>query len=214
MPPQSPPIQFATLYSLHDYVRPAELVLENEVCTIGRSTLCDVVVADQKIVSRLHAKIERQGPRYFLVDANSANGTFVNEQRISEPHLLQDDDLIGLGTPYGALRFSDPDPTDRVAGRLHYDAGSMRFFLNLQHLELTPGEFHFLHHLYRHVGDVCTRQSCAEAVWSREYDPGPDDEGLDRIVSNIRGKMRRLDPNTDPFDILKTRRGLGYELVL
>ena len=181
---------------------------------MGRSPMCDIVLTKQKTVSRLHAKIEREGPRYVLRDANSANGTFVNEYRISEPHLLQDEDMIGLGTPQAMLRFSDPDPTDVVMDYLYYNARNMKFFVNQQYLDLTPNEFRLLHHLHQHISDVCTRESCAIAVWSRDYDPGPDDEGLDRLVSNIRRKIRRLDPKVTAVEIIKTRRGLGYELVL
>jgi DNA-binding response OmpR family regulator len=207
-------VQFAVLHSLHKDVQPSEFTLKDDICTIGRSATCDIVLTGQRTVSRLHAQIEREGPRYVLRDANSANGTFVNERRISEPHVLQDEDVIGLGAPQAMLRFSDPDPTDVVAGRLYYHARSMKFFLSQHHLDLTPGEFRLLHHLYQHIGDVCTRQSCAEAIWNREYDPGPDDEGLDRMISNIRHKMRQLDPNLEPAEIIKTRRGLGYELAL
>lgn len=208
-----PPIQFATLYRVQETVRPAEFVLKSDVCTIGRSSMCDIVLVEQKTVSRLHAKIEREGPRYVLSDTNSANGTFVNERRIHEPYLLQDEDVIGLGTAQAMLRFSDPDPTDIVGGRLHYDARSMRFFLDQDHLDLTPYEFRLLHHLYQHITDVCTRESCAEAVWDRAYEPGPDDEGLDRMVGNIRRKLRQLDSELDPAAMLTTRRGLGFELL-
>jgi len=150
-----------------------------------------------------------------LRDANSAHGTFVNERRIYEPHLLQNADAIGLGTPQPLLRFADPDPTDLVeAGRLHYEARTLKFFWNKVHVDLTPNEFRLLHHLYQHLGDVCTRESCAEAIWQRAYDPGPDDEGLDRTISNIRRKIRQLDPAAEPAEIIKTRRGLGYELIL
>lgn len=205
---------FATLHSLHKDIHLIEFILQDDICTLGRSSLCDIALPQQKTVSRLHAKIEREGPRYVLRDANSANGTYVNEQRIFASHLLQDDDVIGLGLPQGLLRFSDPDPTDIVQSLLHYDNRSMTFFLNQHPLDLTANEFHLLYHLYQHGGDICTRKSCSETVWKREYDPGPDDEGLDRLLSNVRRKMRRLADNLDPTDIIKTRRGLGYELKI
>lgn len=206
----------AKVFSLGENTQPAEFVLEADVCTIGRSVTCDIIITRRQTVSRLHAKIEREGPRYVLHDANSANGTFVNGRRINEPHLLGDDDTIGLGTPTPLLRFSDPDPTATftVQGLLHYNEHTMTFFLDQQKIDLTPYEFRLLHHLYQHAGDVCTRESCAEAVWDRNYDPGPDDDNLDRTVSNIRGKLRKLGLTVDPAEIVKTRRGLGYELIL
>ncbi|MCB9078356.1 MAG: FHA domain-containing protein [Anaerolineaceae bacterium] len=209
----SPSVQPAKLFRLHQDVQPAEFILENDVCTIGRSSMCDVVTPLQT-VSRLHAKIELEGPRYVLHDMNSANGTFVSGRRILEPHLLQNDDVIGLGMPTPLLRFHDPDPTAPVQSQLRYDERAMVFFWNQQQIDLTAQEFRLMYHLYRHTGDVCTRKSCSEAIWNRGYDPGFDDDNLDRTISNIRGKLRSLDSSVDPIEIIKTRRGLGYELIL
>ena len=214
MQPLPASFQFAKLMSQQKNVQPVEFVLDTEVCTLGRSPMCDVVVTQQKTVSRLHAKIELEGPRYILYDANSANGTFVNGHRTREPYLLKHEDDIGLGTPTAMLRFNDPDPTAPVQGLLHFDDQAMFFFLNNKKIELTPHQLRFLHHLYQHAGDVCTRESCAEAVWKRDFEPGPDYDNLDRIVSNIRSKLRRLDPTLDPAGLIKTRRGLGFELIL
>jgi pSer/pThr/pTyr-binding forkhead associated (FHA) protein len=126
----SPADQFAKIFSLQENTHPPEFVLEADVCAIGRSVTCDIVIAERQTVSRLHAKIEREGPRYVLRDANSANGTFINGSRIHEPHLLGDDDAIGLGTPTALLRFSDPDPTAPVLGQISYNEHTMTFFLN------------------------------------------------------------------------------------
>lgn len=79
-------------------------LLEADVCMIGRSPLCQVLV-EQPIVSRLHARVERCGPRYLIADAGSANGTFVNGRPLRQPHLLADGDLIGLGRAAPTLRF-------------------------------------------------------------------------------------------------------------
>ncbi|NWG75193.1 MAG: FHA domain-containing protein [Rubrivivax sp.] len=172
-----------------DIVQPAKFFLINEVSTIGRSPQCDIVV-DSKAVSRLHAKIERDGLRYLLSDVHSANGTFVNGRRLREPHVLQDEDQIGLSKPAPLLLFIDADPTEFISGQLRYDEHSLTFSLDKKPLELTPAQFRLLFHLYQHVGDVCTRESCAEALWGRDYDPGLDAEALDRAISNLRQKLR------------------------
>ena len=198
----------ARLLALHDDVQPADSMLEGDVYTLGRSPLCQIVVA-RSIVSRLHAKIEREGPRYQLVDAGSANGTFVNGKRISAPHILSDRDVIGLGAATGALRFLDPDPTVIPVARLRYDERTMQFTLGNTPLELTPAQFRLLHHLYQFAGEVCTRESCAAALWGHDYDPGMDADALDRAFSSLRGQLRRADPDAD---LIETRRGLGYVL--
>jgi DNA-binding response OmpR family regulator len=202
-------IQFARVLALDEDVQPAEHTLDAEVCTIGRSPMCQIVVG-RNVVSRLHAQIERAGPRYVLRDAGSANGTFVNGRRIAEPHVLKDRDVLGFGSPAGALRFADPDPTVVPAGRLRYDEQLMRFFLEQQPADLTPAQFRLLHHLYQHAGQVCTRESCAQAIWGRDYDPGLDADALDRTINSLRAKLRQL----GPADLIETRRGLGYVLNL
>jgi ABC-type multidrug transport system ATPase subunit/pSer/pThr/pTyr-binding forkhead associated (FHA) protein len=65
---------------------------------IGRDADNDVVL-DAPIVSRFHALVERIGQRYRATDLNSANGTFVNNQRIETATWLKPGDTIRIG-PY------------------------------------------------------------------------------------------------------------------
>jgi pSer/pThr/pTyr-binding forkhead associated (FHA) protein len=50
-------------------------------------------------VSRRHAKIHQKGNRFFIEDVGSANGTFLNGQRLTPylPHPLQKGDKVQLG---------------------------------------------------------------------------------------------------------------------
>ena len=192
-------------------MQPVKFTLDQDICTLGRSSICDIVV-DNDAVSRLHAKIERDLVRYILYDSNSANGTFVNGRRLSEPHVLQDQDLIGLSRAEPLLCFEDADPTIQLAsGRLRYDPKLMTFFLNYKKVELTPSEFRLLRFLYQYAGQVCTRERCAEAVWEHEYIPDPDNDPLNRVVSNVRQKLKQIDPNSN---MIETSRGVGYILRL
>jgi hypothetical protein len=192
-------------------ITPEEYLLGDTVCTIGRWPSCTIVVQGP-LISRLHAKIEPQGPRYVLNDAGSVNGTFVNGQRISEPYLLASDDLIALGAPAPPLlRFIDPDPTRHAGGSLRFDERAMVFSLAGQPLDLTPSQFKLLLHLYRHRGEVCSRESCAQAIWGRDYVPGMDAGALDQAFNGLRRALRQADPQAS---LIQTRRGLGYELTL
>lgn len=199
----------ALVVALTDDIMPAELHLTGAEHTVGRASGCDIVVPRQT-VSRLHARFVREGPRYVLRDAGSANGTFVNGQQLVGPHLLADRDTIGLGAAGELLRFVDPDPTVVPASRLRLDERTQIFLLGPTPLELSPGQHKLLLHLYRHLGELCTRESCAHAIWGRDYDPGLDAEALDRAISNLRGVLRRAD---QAADLLQTRRGLGYVLL-
>ncbi|MGD9368063.1 MAG: sigma 54-interacting transcriptional regulator [Desulfobacteraceae bacterium] len=55
---------------------------------IGRSPTNDIVL-DAAGISRIHACIEQQRNRFFLIDDRSTNGTFIGDQRIRR-HLLTD----------------------------------------------------------------------------------------------------------------------------
>ncbi len=50
-------------------------------------------------VSRRHARIHKQKAQYFIEDLGSANGTFLNGQRLTPylPHPLHDNDELQLG---------------------------------------------------------------------------------------------------------------------
>ena len=210
-PPQQDLLGPSRLVAIQgDYIQPMEHILDQEVSTMGRYGACDIVV-NLNTVSRLHAKIERDGPRYFLFDADSANGTFINGELLNEPHLLRDEDQIGLGSPAPLLQFEDADPTFEMSGWLRYHPKERVFYLKKKRMELTPSEFNLLHLLYQHVGELCTRKRCSEAIWSRDFEPEVDDNALNRVVSNLRTKLQEIDPEVE---YIETRRGQGYVLRL
>jgi FHA domain len=71
--------------------------LRKDRTTIGRSRDSDIFL-DDLAVSRLHLVILRddQG-RYVLHDENSANGVYVNGQRVMRDQLLEDGDEVQVG---------------------------------------------------------------------------------------------------------------------
>jgi pSer/pThr/pTyr-binding forkhead associated (FHA) protein len=73
-----------------------ESPLGDATVTIGRGTDCDVVVSDTRI-SRCHAEIRCDGGTFIVADLGSANGTFVNDERVEEPRELQDGDRVRVG---------------------------------------------------------------------------------------------------------------------
>jgi hypothetical protein len=63
---------------------------------IGReSTICEIVLENPK-VSRLHAEVVSIDGKVLLIDRNSSNGTFVNDQKIDR-RFLKDGDIIYFG---------------------------------------------------------------------------------------------------------------------
>lgn len=72
-------------------------LLTNDVTTIGRNT-DSAVFLDDITVSRRHATIERRdGDAFFVMDAGSLNGTYVNGEQVDETKLASGDEVqIGM----------------------------------------------------------------------------------------------------------------------
>jgi pSer/pThr/pTyr-binding forkhead associated (FHA) protein len=92
--------------------------LEDELI-IGRAG--QLAIPDAR-VSRRHARIRcSESGSYTLEDLGSANGTFVNEEKIAEPHRLEDLDVIRIGSfritfrlPELSSTFESPPPAEPV----------------------------------------------------------------------------------------------------
>ena len=61
--------------------------------TIGREVTCDIVLGHIS-VSRIHARIIREGVDLCLVDNNSTNGIFINNSKVSGKRRLREKDVI------------------------------------------------------------------------------------------------------------------------
>ena len=84
--------------------------------TIGREQASGVWLPEAGI-SRQHARIDPEAGGYLIVDLGSANGTFLNGERVLLPTRLADGDLIQLGGAV-ALRYqlTDADGERVLAG--------------------------------------------------------------------------------------------------
>ena len=59
---------------------------------VGREEPADVVV-DEPLVSRSHARLERRGEAWFVIDLGSTNYTRVNDEVVAERELRHGDVL-------------------------------------------------------------------------------------------------------------------------
>ena len=92
--------------------------LNAPVVTVGRQTTNSVVLKDAK-ASRLHTRLELTPGGLVAIDNDSANGTFVNGVRLSQPQLLRPNDIIQIGQTN--LRVVDPtQPARPVAPPTFY----------------------------------------------------------------------------------------------
>ena len=113
------------LLRIHPAGRPPRLqlyVLRREQTIIGRTDQCDVTVEDDE-VSREHAAIHDVGGTWRLEDLHSANGVFVNGQRISDRHPLVGGEVIRVGCTL--MRFLAEGPAVSSGGVQVTRAGDM-----------------------------------------------------------------------------------------
>ncbi|HDL04742.1 MAG: hypothetical protein DRP46_07935 [Candidatus Zixiibacteriota bacterium] len=71
------------------------VVSEKKRMTIGRTSDNDIVL-DNRGVSRKHAQIEFNDNAAVIIDNESLNGTFVNNRKVGE-EILRDNDVITIG---------------------------------------------------------------------------------------------------------------------
>ena len=76
-----------------------EVSLEQDEITFGRAGSSDILLEQDTLTSRHHALLKREGQQYLLYDQRSANGVFVNGQKIAPEvgFTLVDGDHIGIG---------------------------------------------------------------------------------------------------------------------
>ncbi|MGI8470372.1 MAG: DUF5715 family protein [Pyrinomonadaceae bacterium] len=110
-----------------------EINLANEV-SFGRANLASIVL-DDATLSRLHATVWREGDAIWIQDENSSNGTFVNNQRLSDERLLKDGDEILLG---GNTRIYVEIRPNAERGMRNAELKSANYNLNLENQIANP----------------------------------------------------------------------------
>lgn len=68
---------------------------------VGRSSSCDIVIPDKdKLLSRQHFVIEKDGGSFYVSDQETANGTKVNGIEINSRYKLKNGDVVQAGNYY------------------------------------------------------------------------------------------------------------------
>lgn len=89
------------------------------------------------------------------------------------------------------------------AGRVTLDVGKLVADIGQGPVPLTRLEFLLLRELAEHAGQSVSKGSLLASVWGYDFDPGSN--VVDVCVRRIRSKLG--------FDLIKTVRGEGYQLV-
>ena len=99
---------------------------------IGRDETCDLSLQD-KGASRQHAEIFKIGDMCFIRDLESKNGTFVNDNRITE-EMLRDGDRVQIG---GTVIIFEPLAGNRSDDELDFSEDELETFYELRLEDLT-----------------------------------------------------------------------------
>ena len=83
------------------------LYLDEPVVSIGRPGSNEVCLEDP-FVSRHHCVIRKEGDEYLIEDLNSANGTYLNGERINAAS-LKEGCLIAIGTSRFLFKLKNPE---------------------------------------------------------------------------------------------------------
>jgi len=108
--------------------KPAHLVVLKVTPRLSKSAAKHVKKLDSSLslwlgddgVSRKHARIFQEGTTYLIEDTESANGTFVQGQRVSR-QVLRDGDVIQFG-PTAVFRYTVTDESQEALLQQLYDA--------------------------------------------------------------------------------------------
>lgn len=98
-----------------------ELIISKNQITIGRAETCDIGLFGDAGTERLHARILQQDSRYFIADAGTPGGTYLNGQRIAGPAMLRSGDMVQVGN--SILRFGERQKSaenNRPSAPLHH----------------------------------------------------------------------------------------------
>jgi pSer/pThr/pTyr-binding forkhead associated (FHA) protein len=98
--PDAPPP--FTVVVQEDGAKPHTVRLEASM-VIGRAPECDLRL-DDTFVSQQHARLFGKAKAWYVEDLGSTNGTFVNEQQLVAPAMIQPGDRVRIGTTVLEMR--------------------------------------------------------------------------------------------------------------
>ncbi len=186
-----------------------EILLTNDVTTLGRANNCQVVI-DSDFASRRHAQIVRRDESYWLRDLDSKNGTLLNNEPVTGEAPLTDGAEIRIGE--AVFFFVDPLVTRTQPGvvgssaSIFVEAETRSVWLHGQPLEpaLSVKQFQLLLYLYQRAGEAVSKDELAAAVWPEVATNAIYDYQIDKMVSRVRERIGK--------EWIETVWGYGYRL--
>ena len=193
--------------------------LTSSIISFGRQPDNDIVL-DEAAVSRRHATIVMADGEFHLRDLDSANGTYLNRQRISasDRQTLNHGDLIRLGGSEVSFMFQhagartvklelDQPPSEAVV----VDHRARHVYVRGQRLDppMTRKEFDLVMLLDDRRSEAVSRDDIAKQVWPERPDGDVGNHEIEQCVHRVRARMEE-DPSKPVYVV--TVRGFGYKL--
>ncbi len=188
--------------------------------TVGREASCDIVIPDRR-VSRRHAIFELRPEGVYLEDLGSKNGTHFNGQRVKEPVILQDGDIVQIALAQQFIFVSadattplDSEDLEAILSArtlLRLETRSRRVWIGDQEIlpPLSVAQFRLLELLYQHSGRVVPRLDIINQVWGQTEALDVSNQALDALVRRLRDRLAGVDPT---HQYIVTIRGHGLRL--
>jgi DNA-binding response OmpR family regulator len=191
----------------------SQWTLEADEILLGRDSTCQVSLPSRWI-SRVHARLRREGNHYLVEDAKSKNGIFVNGQRIYKPQVLSDGDTLQLA-PGLDLVFVDSESTAPLPGTvvdpLYIDKEERQIYIKGQILSPPPShqQYEILILLAETPGKVYSRYEVIQAAWPDDHADGVSDDAVDAMIRRLRQRLAVVDAE---HEYIITVRGYGFKL--
>ena len=194
-------------------------VIERDLM-VGRDPSCDVVISDRQ-VSRFHARFVLTEDGVQLEDLGSKNGTFRNGERLEEPQLLTDGDLLQVSLAQHFVYLSSDAtvplsldvPLEKPVEKspLMLDTRSRRVWVRGKEVlpPLSVPQFRLLQTLFEQKGQVVQRQELIHSIWGEDEAVGVSEQAFDALVRRLRERLAQLDP---AHVYIVTVRGHGLRL--
>lgn len=200
----------ALLHVAQEGEEPKGTPLNGELLTIGRWPDNDIVLPD-RMVSRHHAHIHREGDCYVLEDLGSTNGTFVNGARLGSRHRLDDGDRIQIPPDFQlhfALQTEDVSTQTQHSGlRIEPESHDVIIDGDVLDPQLSQAQYTLLELLIRQDGKVVPREDIITAIWPPNEAASVTDQAIDALVRRLRERISEVDPD---HQYVVTVRGHGF----
>jgi diguanylate cyclase (GGDEF)-like protein len=168
-------------------------MLDEQRMVIGRSPDSQIVINEQ-CVSRQHAQCLRVNEKVVIEDLGSSNGTYLNDEKLTNKQTLKDGDIIRLGTI--VFKYFSHDNienvfTDKIYRMATIDSGTGTF--NKKYLmEALENEFKYAKTYSKELSIIYFDLDHFKKV-NDTYGHNAGDFILKEVANTVRGHIRKDD---------------------